>query len=129
MGGRGSGSGMGGFTGKPGNRMVMTMSNGTRSTFTYIGNGEIQGESGKRYRISEIPGGISGMKKRAAKVEFLGPEKKLRVIFPNMDRIDPQRGVPASVVSQEQRVQGYSLDNSATKEIKIWVDVVLAAAG
>lgn len=56
MGGRGSGSGIGSFTGKPGNRMVMTMPNGAKSTFTYMGNGEIQGESGERYRIGEIPG-------------------------------------------------------------------------
>lgn len=46
-----------------------------------------------------------------------------------MGRIDPQHGVPASVVSQEPRVQGYSPDNSATKEIMTWADVDRAAGG
>ena len=107
MGGRGSGSGIGSFTGKPGNRMVMTMSNGTRSTFTYIGNGEIQGESGERYRISEIPGGISGMKKRAAKVEFLGPEKKAPRNFPEYG---PDRSATRGArLSRKSRAKGARL--------------------
>lgn len=75
MGGRGSGSGIGSFTGKPGNRMVMTMPNGAKSTFTYMGNGEIQGETGKRYRIGEIPGGIAGMKNGPPKWNFWALKK------------------------------------------------------
>lgn len=108
MGGRGSRSGgAGGFTSKLGNRMIITMANGDRSTFTYIGNGEIIGDSGDRYRISEVPGGISGMKKRAAKVEFLGPEKNAPR---NFSEYGPDRSATRGArLSRKSRAKGARL--------------------